>query len=340
MNLTLVGTNHRYSDIRAREKLSFSRRDIVLALRAIHEEGVASGAVILSTCQRVEIYGQDSSAGDLKKFLRNFKEIKPSCLEHLYVKEGPEAVRHLFKVSAGLDSQIIGELEILNQVRDAYLLAKGLKATTPSLNRLFERAIFAGRFIRKTTGISDRDPSIAASAVRRATEITGLEKKNIFIIGAGTIAKKIAMIASHKSANCIVVANRTFDKATLLAAGIGGRAIRFDGLYSLLNEADIIFSATGSRHLILKKETLEKNRTAEKPLVIFDLAFPRDIDPAIAGLKNVTLFGLDDFKEENLSQDIKVIRANELVTEKADRFLNRKEELWRSESARGQALLR
>jgi len=340
MNLILVGTNHRYSDIRTRERLSFSKDDTVLALSAMIEEGIAEGAVILSTCQRVEIYAQGGDAETIRKFFLNYKESDPSYARHLYIKEGAEAVRHIFRVAGGLDSQIIGEAQILDQVRQAYIAGKGSGATTPLLNRLFERAIFAGRLVRNSTGIFKRAPSIASAAVRRAQDLTSLSGKNIFIIGSGAIAKSIAEEVAQKEASCIVVANRTFDKAEELARKIKGRAVKFEGFHTLLNQADIIFSATASRHIILKKDTFEKNRAINKKLMIFDLAFPRDIDPAITEIKDVTLFNLDDFKEENIYKTVEIARASELVTEKAERFLEKGEKIWISGSAQGQAALR
>jgi len=340
MNLILIGTNHRYSDIRTREKLSFSQNDIMLALSSLIEEAIAAGAVILSTCQRVEIYAQDGDAALVKRFFIRFKEAPASYAKYLYIKEGEEALRHLFRVASGLDSQVVGEAEILGQVREAYLTARSLKAVTPLLGRLFERAIFAGRIIRRSAAISGPEPSVASIAVEKCEKLVGLSNRVIFVVGSGVIAAKIAATAARKGAKCIVVANRTFEKAQELAEQVNGKAVRFEEFYRLLNEADIVFSATASRHLILKKDAFLQNRTVKKRLVIFDLAFPRDVDTAIGKMENVSLFNLDDFKEENLFKDREISRANELASEKAKKFLEKEENKWRSGSVQGQALLR
>jgi glutamyl-tRNA reductase len=340
MNLILVGTNHRYSDIRTREGLSFSKNDISLALSSLIAEGIAKGAVILSTCQRVEIYAEGTAAGNIKRFFLRFKEVSLSRAGYLYTKEGAVAAKHLFSVAAGLDSEIPGEVEILNQVREAYLGSKSHGTTTPFLGRLFERAIFTGKLIRKVTGLLISSPSVAASAVERAEKISGLKKKRIFIIGSGVIAGKVAALASGKGAECAIVAGRTFEKAETLARRIRGKPVRFDEFRSSLNDADIIFSATASRHLILRKEEFEKRRTLKNKLVIFDLAFPRDIDTAIGALGGVELFNLDDFREEALVKNARINNANRLVEEKFARFLEKENRIWRSKSAQGQALLR
>lgn len=340
MNLILIGTNHRHTDIKTRETLSFSQNDIMLALSSIVEEGIAGGVVILSTCQRIEIYAHNSNAALLKRFFIRFKELPDPYAEYFYIKEGQEVVHHLFKVASGLDSQVIGEVEILGQVRNAYLTAKGAKTTTPLLNRLFEYAIFASRSIRRLAVISEREPSIASIAVEECEKLAGLRNRTVFIVGSGVIAAKIAAAVVHKGVKCVVVANRTFEKAKELAAQVNGKAVRFEEFHRLLNDADIIFSTTASRHLILKKEVFLQNRTVKKKLVIFDLAFPRDIDPAIGGIENVSLLDLDNFKEENLFKSREILRANKLVLEKTKKFLEKEEERWKSGLAHDQALLR
>ena len=244
MRLVLAGINHRQAPLELRERFSLSASDSDLLALALREKGMVAGAVILSTCQRVELYAEAQDAEAIKRFFLNFKGLNVNLGRYLYVKYNGEALTHLFNVSSGLDSQIIGEYEILQQVRDAYLKARGGEVTTPLLNKLFERALFVGKLVRQQTGISKTGPSIAQSAVYSAEALCGcLAQKKVYIIGAGAIAGKVAQLCAQRGAACIIVANRTFQKAQKLSCAINGRAVKFEEFYLLLKDADILFSA-------------------------------------------------------------------------------------------------
>ena len=334
MRLVLAGINHRQAPLELRERFSLSASDSDLLALALREKGMVAGAVILSTCQRVELYAEAQDAEAIKRFFLNFKGLNVNLGRYLYVKYNGEALTHLFNVSSGLDSQIIGEYEILQQVRDAYLKARGGEVTTPLLNKLFERALFVGKLVRQQTGISKTGPSIAQSAVYSAEALCGcLAQKKVYIIGAGAIAGKVAQLCAQRGAACIIVANRTFQKAQKLSCAINGRAVKFEEFYLLLKDADILFSATASRHFILKKESFQGREGRQKEIIIFDLAFPRDIDPGVAQLEGIRLFNLDDLKQYAMARDEETRKAFALAREKAQRFLEKEGQRWNIESA-------
>ena len=338
MNLTLAGLNYKYAPVSLRERVYFSKKDIFLALQGLFEKGIVRGAVILSTCQRTEIYAEADDASSLRSFLLDFKNTGEFPLDYFYIKQNNEAILHLFTVAAGLDSLIIGENEILHQVKEAYFLAKRFEATTPFLNRVFERALFAGKQARQNTTFFQKDPSLAKTAVGIAKTLSGdMSAKNIFIIGAGSVAAGIANYCAKEGGAFTIVSTRTFQKARSLALRFGQEAVSLLEFYKRLDEADIVFSATASPHLILKKEAFEQNRRSIKPLLLFDLALPRDIDSAIAGFNNVRLFNVDDLAVEPHANAPDIKQALQHVREKTQRFLCKLE---RSRSASGQACLR
>ncbi|MDP3041548.1 MAG: glutamyl-tRNA reductase [Candidatus Omnitrophota bacterium] len=319
--MILIGINYNQANLFTREKFSFSKKESELFIARLISQGMAKGVVILSTCLRFEIYAENTDAAILKDCFLGFKNAGPEFLPYFYTKQNEEAVLHLFTVAAGLDSQVIGENEILHQIKQAYFMAGSLEATTPLLNRLFQRALFAGKAVRSETGISNIDPSIALSAVELAESLLGpVKNKRIGIIGAGSIAQKIAQLCANREALCILVANRTFLKAKEIAEKVKGKAVKFNKFYGLIESIDILFSATASRHFILNKEIFDLKHSSDRPLVIIDLAFPRDIDPEIGNRKGVKLFNLDNFKQVNYARAKQLLLARELVKEKAANF--------------------
>ncbi|MBI5873659.1 MAG: glutamyl-tRNA reductase [Candidatus Omnitrophica bacterium] len=333
MNFVVVGTNYKYAPLPLRERFSFSKNDCLLALQKMFEADIVRGAVILSTCQRVEVYAEADYNLQVRDFLFDFKKAGDGLRDHFYIKRDVEAILHLFGVAAGLDSQSIGENEILRQVKEAYFLAKRFEATTPFLNKVFERALFTGKLVRQNTHLSGRDPSIASTAVELAQRLSkGLAKKNIFVIGAGVVANSVAVHCASRGARCIIVAGRTFNRAQELAVCVGGETIVFDEFYHRLDEADILFSATASPHLILQKEVFQANRHSSRPMLLFDLACPRDIDPRIAGLGNARLFNVDDLVIGSDFKNSDIQEALSIVGEKAGRFI------WKLRSVSGPVL--
>jgi glutamyl-tRNA reductase len=338
MNLTLAGINYKYAPVSLRERVYFSKKDIFLALQGLFEKGIVQGAVILSTCQRTEIYAEADDVSLLRSFLLDFKNTGELPGDYFYVKQNDVAVLHLFTVAAGLDSLIMGENEILHQVKEAYFLAKRFEATTPFLNRVFERALFAGKQARQNTTFFQKDPSLAKTAVGMAKTLLGdIIAKNIFIIGAGTVAAGIASHCAKAGAAFTIVSTRTLQRAKSLALRFGQEAVSILEFCKRLDEADIVFSATASPHLILKKEAFEQKRRSIKPLLLFDLAMPRDIDSAIAEFDNVRLFNVDDLAPGLHADTADIKQALQAIREKTQRFLWKLE---RSRSVSGQACLR
>ncbi len=327
MSFVLAGTNYKYAPLALREKIAFSKKGIYPALEGLFDKETVSGAVILSTCQRTEVYAEAEDGSQLRDFVCELKGVEDLSTV-FYVKHDAEAVLHLFTVAAGLDSQIIGESEILGQVKDAYFLAKRFEATTPFLNKVFERSLFVGRSVRQNALFSQINSSVASLGVDQA-ELTagGLRFKKVFVVGAGTVARDIAFRCVLKGASCSIVATRNFAKAQEVACAIGAEVVSFDEFYKRLDEADILFSATASPHLLLKKELFHKYRHTRKPVLFFALPLPRDIDPKIGQLDNVRLLNLDDLMPNRQSDDAAVREASRFVLEKAQRFL------WKSTSA-------
>lgn len=322
MNLVLVGTNHKFSPMSLREKLSFSKRRLEQALSLLKERPVFKGTVILSTCNRVELYAgaEEPVAGitELQDFLCRFHEIKKeTILPYLYFYNDKEAIGHLFSVACGLDSLILGETQILGQLKSAFIEARNAGFTDKYLDTAFNAAIAYAKRIHQVTGISEDRVSIGSVAIDFIKEKFGsLSGKNILIIGAGKVTELVLKYLQDEKPRVIFISNRTFEKAKELASRIGQSAVRFDKLPQLLKQADVIISATTSPHFIIKKETLEG--AISRKLLIMDLAMPRDVDPKVREIENVGLFNLEDLS--SIVQ--KNLEKKRLEAEKIEKLIN------------------
>ena len=297
MNLIAVGTNHKYSPVEIREKLSFFKKGLKKALISLAGFAGVKAIVILSTCNRVELYAstQDTDTGikTLKAFLSAHHHQGSLRIEpYLYTYIGKEAIRHLFQVSAGLDSQIIGESQILEQVRFAFGEARTVEAADRLLDTIFAHAMRVSLRVRQESGIAKGKVSIASIiAGLIKTRYGCIKNKRILIIGVGKISELITRYIKDEGAKTVFIANRTYAKAWQLARCMGAEVVRFDRLKEKLLDTDIIISATASPHFILKKEDL---RDIKNPLLIIDLAVPRDVDPQVKYMQGISLFCLDD----------------------------------------------
>lgn len=298
MSLIVVGTNYKYSPIELRERLSFSQKRIQDALVFLRENYVLKGAVILSTCNRIEIY---ASAQDLetaiiavKDFISRYLEIDQRIFSpYLYIYQEKEVMRHLFSVACGLDSLILGETQVLSQVKQAFSEAESVSFTDESLEKLFSCALYFAKKIHQETKISEGKVSVGSVAIDFIkARLKSLSDKNILIIGTGKVSSLVLKYLKEDKPNVVFIANRTFAKAASLADQIGAKAVRFDDLLCFLNKADIVITATRSPHFILRKEMLDK--TINHKLLIIDLALPRDVDPGVKEIKNIDLFSLED----------------------------------------------
>ena len=259
-----------------------------------------NNCVLLQTCNRVEAYfDKNNTTVDIDNLLDDFKNFE--------VLEDGEAIKHLLKTASGLESMIVGEDQIIGQIKKSYFKAKELKKTTKYLDMIFLKAIHVGQRIRNETKINKGGVSIGSAAVELAEKTVGLKNKNILVIGAGEMGTLVAKALIEKHVKAIVVANRTYERAELLAKELKGIAIHFDKLKEALNFSDIIICATGSPHCILEKSDFEN---IEGYKIIIDIANPRDVEDEVGELPNITLYTIDDLKlvsDENLKK-----RKNEI----------------------------
>jgi len=298
MSFIVVGTNHKYSPIALREKLSFSKKRLKDALNFLREKGILRGSVILFTCNRVEIYAssEEGEAGkkQIEDFICQYHEIdKQKIFPYLYVYENREAMRHLFSVACGLDSLILGETQILGQINFSLSEAENARAVDKFLRQIFSSAIFFAKRIHTQTRLSEGKVSIGSVAIDFIKKKIGtLSGKSILIIGVGKVTELVLQYLKKEEPNVVFISNRTFEKARKLAAQIKAMVVRFDDLKKFLDKADVVITATASPHFIIRKEIL-KNIIGHK-LLIIDLSLPRDVEPGVKEIKNVDLFCLED----------------------------------------------
>ncbi len=312
MNLTihLIGLNFRTAGVDVREKYALSGVE-AFEKKLVH--GPLQEALALSTCNRVEILAvSDGSPAAADHVLRHWAEACSQPLSglasHTYAYENEQAVEHLFRVAGGLDSMVLGEPQILGQLKEAYRKAVDRGTAKVVINRLLHKAFFVAKRIRSETGVASSAVSISYAAVELARKIFGeLQGKQAMLIGAGEMAELAAMHLLGAGIEHICLVNRTFARAEELAARFKGTAIPFDGLYSQLPKVDIVISSTGAPTAVIHardvKQVLKKRR--HKPMFFIDIAVPRDIDPDVNQLDNVYLYDIDDLKEvveENLAQ--------------------------------------
>jgi len=327
--IVLVGLSHRTSPLPVRESLAFSQDRLPEALRRMRQEGGVAEAMILSTCNRVELYGRgedDEDGGRLEEFLCAFHgrprdEIAP----YVYRLTGADAVRHAFRVAASLESMVIGEPQILGQVKDAYQAAETAGTLGSALNALRNRSLAAAKRARTETGIGENAVSVSYVAVELARKIFGqLRDRNVLLVGAGKMSELAARHLVRSGARATVLGGRTFERAEALAAALGGRPAPFESLRAELAAADIVISGTGAPGIVVHREDVEHARAArggrhQRPLFLIDIAVPRDIDPAARKVGGVFLYDLDDLKavaEANLRERQKEASAAEGLVER------------------------
>lgn len=325
--ILLAGVSHRTAPLEVREALAFPKETIADELARLRTELGLSEALILSTCNRVEIYARapegGHGAGELARFLAESHGRTPSELAgHLYSLDGEPAVRHAFRVAASLDSMVIGEPQILGQVKEAYEIAEQAGALGSGLNALRNRSLAAAKRARTETGIGQNAVSVSYVAVELARKIFGdLRDRQVLLVGAGKMSELAAKHLVRGGARATVLGGRTFARAEELAAALGGRAAPFETLRDELARADIAISGTGAPGIVVKREDVEAARAARgaRPLFLIDIAVPRDVDPAVARLAGVFLYDLDDLKavaESNLRERRKEAAAAEALVER------------------------
>jgi glutamyl-tRNA reductase len=329
MAFNVLGLNHKTAPVALREKVAFNEDRLVAALRTLRQETGIAEVVILSTCNRTEVYWSGSASGaELSHWLENHHGNDLDLAASLYVHQDRLAVQHAFSVASGLDSMVLGEPQILGQLKDAYRVAHEIGSTGPLLNRLFQAAFAAAKRVRSETQIGANAVSIASATVSLARRMyADLSAHNALMIGAGEM---IALTARHFAAAGVkrmVIANRTLTRAQTLAAEFKGYAVDLSALDKELADADIVVACTASsRPLIAKSAAAAAMRARRhRPIFMVDLAVPRDIDPAVADLQDIYLFSIDDLEQlvdENRQQRERAAGgARLLLEEEVARFL-------------------
>jgi glutamyl-tRNA reductase len=330
--LLALGVSHKTAPLDLRERLSLTEGRAVGALRELTEAAGIHEAAAISTCNRTELYLIVSDPVEAEStalgVLSRQAEIRPTeLLGHLYSLRSSEASRHLLRVTAGLDSMIVGEAEIQGQVKRAYELALVEGVTGPILNRLFRAALTAGGRAREETGISEKGVSIPSVAVELARRTLGdLSERRVLMVGAGETAELVARALVARGVHTVFVANRHYDRAIGLAQRFEGTAVRFEALPEQLEDVDIVVSATNSPHHIVERDGIAQVMEARegRPLLAIDLAVPRDIEPGCREVAGVSVFDIDDVQkivERNASgREAEAKRAERIIAAELDRF--------------------
>ncbi len=333
MPIVVLGLSHHTSPVTVRERFAFAEAKIPAALQALRDSHLADEAVILSTCNRVEIYAATSlelrqAFDELRQFLANCAEYRDPLNDELYELAEPQSLEHLFKVASGLDSMVLGETEILGQLKKAYELALLRGHTGSRLNKAFQKAFNVAKHLRTETNIQRGSVSVGSVAVELAEKIfNSLADRHVMVIGAGDTSEKTARALLSRGARSIIVSNRSHDRAVALAAELGGRAVRFEDWAGLFDEVDIVISSTAAPHYILDRARLGPlmKRRQNRPLLLVDIAVPRDIEPEVNFLENVYLYNIDDLQaiaDDHLRQrKEEIARCEAVIHEKARELL-------------------
>lgn len=327
IEIILLGINHKTAPVEIRELLTVSKEEAAAMLDAIKESASVNEVVIFSTCNRVEILMTAGDKADAietaQRQLSRFKNVPVSRFQQsIYIYEGDEAVRHIFRVASSLDSMMVGEPQILGQIKEAYFNATKRKTSGVILNRLLHRTFFVAKRVRTETGIGDHAVSISYAAVELARKIFGLlDGKKVLLIGAGEMAELAVEHLIRNRVKEIFVANRTFKNGVELARRFGGTAIRFEEITDFIQQADVIISSTGSPDIIINKEQVKHIMPGRRnrPLFFIDIAVPRDIDPEINKLNNIYVYDIDDLNgviDENIEdRNREAIKGERIIDE-------------------------
>jgi glutamyl-tRNA reductase len=332
MTLTLIGVNHRTAPIALRERIAIGRDELAETTRALAAVPGVAECMIVSTCNRVELIAiLDRPEVQLAGFLSSHFGIDAATLDpHIYEHRERSAVSHLFRVAASLDSMVVGEPQILGQVKEAFAVARAAGAVSGQLEHLLQSAFAAAKKARSETGIGASSVSIASVAVDLARKIFGsLQGRTVFLVGAGKMSELAARHLVQQGAGAILVSNRTAERAHRMAAEFQGRIIPFEKLYDAASEADIVISSTGAPHPIFRREHGQAflHRRRNRPMFFIDIAVPRDVDPAMNKLDGIFVYDIDDLQQvaaahmEERSRE--ALDAETLIAEEVERFEQR-----------------
>lgn len=333
MHVLLVGASHRTAPVELRERLDFCSRGLDRAVAALVARPAAAEAVVVSTCNRAELYvvcdDPAATADDLVAFFSEFQQLSADAIRpHLYSQKDRDAVRHLFRVASGLDSLIVGEPQILGQVKEAYSVAAAGEATGALLNKLFHWAFAVGKRVRSETALAEGAVSVSFAAVNLARKIFGnLQGRRVLVVGTGEMGKLTATHLKAQGIEALVITSRTLANAQELAEEVGGVAQPWDRLEEALRDSDIVITATGAPTAILSRAQIAATMPAsrKRPLFIIDIAVPRDVDPAAAEIEQVFLYNIDDLQtivRENIEKrGGEAARAEQIVDDEVQKFV-------------------
>lgn len=332
VDIVLTGLNHTTAPVAIRECLAFTKDEAADAIEALHRHPSISEVMLFSTCNRVEVLMITENAQvaleEAKAYISRVKNTELKDFEeNLYTYQGPSVVRHIFRVASGLDSLVMGEPQILGQIKEAFRMTVQKRASGAILNRLFHRAFNVAKRVRTETGIGDSAVSISYAAIELAKKIFGaLEQRKVLLVGAGEMAELAVEHLIRNRVGDIFVANRTFERGVELARRFSGKALRFEEIPSALTDVDIIISSTGSPNFVITKDTVKsviRNRR-NRSLFFIDIAVPRDIDPDINNLGNCYVYDIDDLKgviDVNMeTRQKEAVKAERIIDEAVIQF--------------------
>ena len=332
MNFQLIGVNHNSAPVEVRERLAIPESRLPEALKRLVQHPGIEEALIISTCNRVELLAQTKNGtSDLRGFLREYFQFQSDELNpHLYEFHAREAIHHVFRVTSSLDSMVVGEPQILGQMKEAYATARAVGAVHSQLDLLLTRAFAVAKRVRTETAVGSSAVSVASVAVELAKKIFGsLNGKSVFLVGAGKMSELAARHLIAHGAASIFVANRTYDRAIRLAQKFDGQAIEFSRLYETCDRADIVITSTGAPHAIFRREHGEAflSRRKNRPMFFIDIAVPRDVDPGMNKVDGIFVYDIDDLQQA-VSAHVadrrkEAERAEEIITSEVDRFQSR-----------------
>jgi glutamyl-tRNA reductase len=330
MSVLVIGVNHRSGPLSVLERVSLAPDEIPKAVQGLASRDNVREVVVLSTCNRTEIYAVaerfHGAYADIRDFLCDLGDIGPDDLHpHLYSEHDADAVRHLFEVASGLDSAVVGESEIVGQLRQAWEIAQREGGARSSLNLLFRHALETGKRARSETAISRGTASVSHAAVEMAIDHhRGIEGLTIAVLGAGAMGEGIAVALREAGVGDVMVVNRSPDRGHSLAERVGGTAFGMDRLTEALHRADLLLTSTGAGEPIVTRSLLEQLDRGGRPLLVVDIAVPRDVAPDAAELDHVTILDLDDLsrwaERGRLQRLAEVDRVSQIVAEEVERF--------------------
>ncbi len=333
MPIVVLGLSHHTAPVALRERFAFTEAVVPETLAKLRATGLSDEAVILSTCNRVELYAATSlpereALKGLRQFFADSREYHGPLETEIFSWGEPHSLEHLFKVASGLDSMVLGETEILGQLKKAYDLALQHKFTGGALNKAFQRAFNVAKQIRTETNIQRGSVSVGSVAVELAEKIfSTLDGRQVLVIGAGDTSEKTARSLLSRGAHSVIVSNRSHERAVALAAELGGKAVHFDDWASEFAKIDIVISSTSAPHYVLDRAKLEPlmRLRENRPLLLIDIAVPRDIDPEVNMLENVFLSNIDDLQaiaDDYLRQrKVEIARCEAIISERAKALL-------------------